>query len=247
MKSSVLTVIIIPSYNETLALPHLLRELELGLTRQDAVIVMDDSPTGISNEIERKCLEVLKTAEFEFKFEKTGLRSGRGAAVRRGMIKALSDYPNLREVLECDADGSHRPEDILKIKNSLSEADLLVGSRYLKTSKILGWSVNRRMFSWILNKVIPQFTGVKLKDITNGLRRYSKNAINVILSENQQNKGFIYLSEQAILISRAGMILSEEPIIFVNRTLGKSTVTWQEISNSLYGILKLVFANSKND
>ena len=161
------------------------------------------------------------------------------------MSIALSEFPNFTTILECDADGSHRPEDILKIKNSSSEADLIVGSRYLKSSKIVGWPASRRIFSWSLNKTIPRLTRVNLKDITNGLRRYSKGAAEEILSAVQVNKGFIYLSEQAILISRASMVISEEPIIFVDRTLGNSTVTWREISNSLLGIFRLVLANRR--
>ena len=243
MNSLVSTVIIIPCYNETLALPELLQELKLGLMHTDAVIVMDDSPKETSKEIELKCLSAIKNSQFEFKFYNSGFKSGRGAAVRRGMTIALSEFPNIEIILECDADGSHRPEDILKIKNSLRKADLLVGSRYLKSSKILGWPASRRAFSWLLNKSIPRLTGVHLQDITNGLRRYSKDAVDQLLSEVQVNKGFIYLSEQAILISRAGMAISEEPIIFVDRTLGRSTVTWREISNSLYGVFNLVSAN----
>jgi dolichol-phosphate mannosyltransferase len=245
MNSSVSNVIIIPSYNETLALPELLRELKSGLSRQDAVIIMDDSPEEISKVVEHKCLEAIKNSQFNFKFDNSGVKSGRGAAVRRGMAIALSEFPNMQTILECDADGSHRPEDILKIKNSASKADLLVGSRYLKSSKIVGWPLSRRVFSWFLNKSIPRFTGVHLQDITNGLRRYSKGATDAILSENQVNKGFIYLSEQAILISEAGLVISEEPIVFVDRTLGRSTVTWREILDSLFGIYKLVFANTR--
>lgn len=245
MNPLVLNVIIIPSYNETLALPELLRGLGSGLSLQDAVIVMDDSSEEISKQVEHNCLEAIKNSNFEFKFNESGLKSGRGAAVRRGMALALSEFPNLETILECDADGSHRPEDILGIKNSSSKADLLVGSRYLKSSRILGWPLTRRLFSWFLNRSIPWLTRIELKDITNGLRRYSKEATEVILSKDQVNTGFIYLSEQALLISRAGMAISEESIIFVDRTLGKSTVTRREISDSLYGIFKLVLANRR--
>jgi dolichol-phosphate mannosyltransferase len=245
MNPLVLNVIIIPSYNETLALPELLRGLSSGLSLQDAVIVMDDSSEEISKQVEHNCLEAIKNSNFEFKFNESGLKSGRGAAVRRGMALALSEFPNVETILECDADGSHRPEDILGIKNSSSKADLLVGSRYLKSSRILGWPLTRRLFSWFLNRSIPRLTRIELKDITNGLRRYSKEATEVILSKDQVNTGFIYLSEQALLISRAGMAISEESIIFVDRTLGKSTVTRREISDSLYGIFKLVLANRR--
>jgi dolichol-phosphate mannosyltransferase len=245
MISLVSTVIIIPSYNETLALPQLLGEIEKGLEVHDAVIVMDDSSKEIAEQIERKCREVVKNSEFVFLFDNSGSKSGRGAAVRRGITIALATFPNVKNIIECDADGSHQPEDILKIRNSSSTADLLVGSRYLKSSQILGWPLSRRAFSWFLNKTIPRLTGVPLNDITNGLRRYSKDAAIKILSEFQVNKGFIYLSEQAIVISRAGLEISEEPIIFVDRTLGTSTVTLREILNSLHGIISLILTNRK--
>jgi dolichol-phosphate mannosyltransferase len=245
MNNQISTVLIIPSYNETLALPELLRDLKASLTGNDAVIIMDDSPQQTFEEIRRNCLESTKDSKFLLIFDNSGSKSGRGAAVRRGMEVAISEFPIVEKILECDADGSHRAEDILKIKNSVSKADLLVGSRYLASSKIVGWPLSRRIFSWFLNQSVPKLTRVNLHDITNGLRRYSKIAVIKVLSEEQQNKGFIYLSEQAILISRARMVLSEEPITFVDRTLGKSTVTLREISDSLYGIFRLVLTNRK--
>lgn len=245
MSTRVTSAIIIPSYNETLALPQLLRELKNGLSIKDAILVMDDSSPETSNEIYIACQEAIQNTEFEFRFDNSGSKSGRGAAVRRGMIKVIKDFPNVELILECDADGSHRPEDILKIKNLAEKSDLLVGSRYLATSRIVGWPVSRRVFSWTLNQVIPRLTGVKIRDITNGLRRYSKQAVLKILENDQVNSGFIYLSEQAIVVSKAQMALAEEPIIFIDRTLGRSTVTWREVKNSLFGILKLVFTNRK--
>lgn len=243
MKSQISTVLIIPSYNETLALPKLLHDLKANLAEDVAVIIMDDSSHDTFKKIQQNCLASVKDSEFSLMFYNSGGKSGRGAAVRRGMEIALSEFPAVEKILECDGDGSHRAEDILMIKNSVSNADLLVGSRYLTASEIVGWPLSRRLFSWLLNQSIPRFVRVNLRDITNGLRRYSKNAVIQILSQKQENKGFIYLSEQAILISRAGMTLSEEPIIFVDRTLGNSTVTWREIYDSLYGILKLILEN----
>ncbi len=243
MNSDITAALIIPSYNETLALPDLLRQIKAELTFKDAVIIMDDSPKLVSAEIELKCLEAIENSQFLFKFENSGEKLGRGSAVRRGIVLALSEFPNLEKILECDADGSHRPTDILKIKHSTQDADLLVGSRYLDSSKIVGWPASRRIFSFLLNKSIPRLTKVELQDITNGLRRYSKIAALEILSHDQINTGFIYLSEQAILISKANLKIAEEPIIFIDRTLGSSTVTWREISNSLQGIFKLIYSN----
>jgi dolichol-phosphate mannosyltransferase len=245
MNAQVTSAIIIPSYNETLALPQLLRELKIGLSISDVILVMDDSSPETSNEIHIACQEAIQNTDFEFRFDNSGSKLGRGAAVRRGMTRVITDFPNVEYILECDADGSHRPEDILKIKNLSERSDLLVGSRYLASSQIVGWPINRRIFSWTLNQLIPKFTGVELRDITNGLRRYSKQAVMKILEKDQVNTGFIYLSEQAIVVSKAHMELAEEPIIFIDRTLGRSTVTWREVTHSLFGILKLVYTNRK--
>jgi|LauGreSuBDMM15SN_2_FD.fasta_scaffold12540_2 dolichol-phosphate mannosyltransferase len=245
MITKVTSVIIIPSYNETLALPELLAEISSSLTPKDAVIIMDDSASDISKIIEDKCQKSIEGSLFNFHFDNSGSKSGRGAAIRRGMIKALNDFPEAMFIVECDADGSHRAIDILKIKDSENNADLLIGSRYLPSSEIIGWPMSRRIFSWILNNTIPRVTSVDVDDITNGLRRYSREAVRQILSTPQINTGFVYLSEQAVVLAKRGMKISEEPIIFVDRTLGKSTVTWREITNSLLGIMKLVLTRQK--
>ena len=241
MSDLITSAIVIPSYNETLALPALLKELKHGLSNNDVVIVMDDSSDEISRVVRRECLAAIQGAEFEYKYIGSGHKSGRGAAVRRGMFIALSSYPKIDKIIECDADGSHQAADILKIKNSCSKSDLLIGSRYLPTSEIIGWPLSRRIFSWILNNSIPRLTGVQIQDITNGLRRYSKPAVEMILGEPQINTGFVYLSEQALLLVKGHLTISEEPIIFVDRALGQSTVTWREITNSLHGIVKIIF------
>ena len=233
-------VLVIPSYNEILALPHLLDELAVLLTSNEVIIVVDDSPKDISPKIEQLCRDSLAESKVDLIFIQNGNKKGRGAAIRIGMQYALHAYPDLTYMVECDADGSHTPKDILTILRSDSQSDLLVGSRYLTGSKIIGWPITRRLFSSILNRAIPILFRVPLNDITNGLRRYSKHALEVILNTPQLNQGFIYLTEQAILINRASLTISEVPITFINRTLGESTVTRIEITNSLSGIFRLL-------
>lgn len=232
--------IIIPSYLETEALPELLSELVPYLTQDTVVIVVDDSPREILAEIETKCTKAIKGGLFSLVFESNGRKNGRGMAVLRGMNLALELYPNLVTVLECDADGSHRPEDISKLLRKKSSADLLVGSRYLPESKIIGWPFSRRLFSCVLNQIIPKFLSIPLSDITNGLRRYSIEATKLIARSTPKNKGFIFLSEQAQMIHENGMVIEEVPITFIDRTLGSSTVSYQEILKSLLGILLLI-------
>jgi dolichol-phosphate mannosyltransferase len=232
-------VILIPSYNELEALPDLLKKLESGLTKRECLIVVDDSEPKKSTKIKESCLDILKSSQCKFIFLTNGSKCGRGAAIRQGMIFADHYFPNIEFLLECDADGSHRPEDILMILRFPSIADLVIGSRYLEKSSIRGWSISRRVFSFILNKTIPRIFDIEITDITNGLRRYSRNALRTVIRHPQVNSGFIYLSEQAALIKDANLLISEVPIIFENRVLGQSTVSSKEILSSLIGIIGL--------
>jgi dolichol-phosphate mannosyltransferase len=242
---SIEVVIVIPAYNESEALPLIIKELSLFLSEKDAILILDDSPTQVHAETQSAVKAVIINSKCPVLFSHNNGKSGRGAAVRRGMQFSITNFPNLKYVIECDADGSHQVTDIIKLKNSDIICDLLVGSRYHKESRIIGWPKSRRMFSKILNVVIPFMLKVPMKDITNGLRRYTPQALNQILLQEPINAGFIYLSEQAFLVHVSKLKINEIPIVFVERIAGHSTVTWKEILTSLKGILSLLLLKKR--
>lgn len=237
--NQVKNVVIIPSLNERFALPELLSQLVAELTINDAVLIMDDSTAEIAKEIDSMCSQIMSQAKCEYIFINHGKKSGRGAAVRRGMETAKETFPSMEFVIECDADGSHQPRNILQIKNYETSTDLVIGSKYLPDSTITGWPLSRRIFSYILNRTIPKIFKIDITDITNGLRRYSVSAAESILSQRQRNTGFIYLSEQAIVVNSSKLSINEIPIDFIDRTKGESTVSWREVTNSIRGIIGL--------
>jgi len=238
--NSVRFVIAIPCYNEIIALPILIKKLSLSLNSYDAVLILDDSPIENRNKIQSLTTEVFGESKGLLLFLNSDKKLGRGSAVRRGMQSCKKHFPNLQYFIECDADGSHQVSDIIKLRDNQSKIDLVIGSRYLLESQIMGWSMQRRIFSRLLNFIIPKMLRIPVKDITNGLRRYSPKAIDYILKVKQLNNGFTYLSEQIIIVHSKGLSILELPIIFIERVSGKSTVTYKEIFNSLKGILLLV-------
>jgi dolichol-phosphate mannosyltransferase len=233
--------IVIPSYNELDSLPVLLDSLVSNLSTSDAVIVVDDSSHEIYTETKIRCQKIFKERDVHFLIINNAQKGGRGAAVLKGMKIATSTFPNLEFLIECDADGSHTVEDILRIMQNSNRSDMLIGSRYLSESSIIGWPLSRRVFSKILNLIIPKLMQVPATDITNGLRRYSRDAISLIISYRQMNTGFIYLTEQAVLINRNGLAIDEIPISFVNRTIGQSSVTWREVVSAQIGLFKVLY------
>ena len=123
----------------------------------------------------------------------------------------------------------------------------MIGSRYLSTSAIIGWPRSRRIFSLVLNLLIPKILKIDITDATNGLRRYNKNAVRKLLMFEIQNTGFIYLSEQILILARNGCTISETPIVFVNRTIGSSSVTWRDVRSSFFGLFYLVLNKKSFD
>lgn len=239
MSSHITNALIFPTYREFESLRFLLSSIVPQLGRADAVIICDDTGAEFTQNISEDVSRVFEGSSSTLIFSFSDSKDGRGAAVFRGMKIAMQNFPNLKYVLEADSDGSHRPEDIVKILNSDSN-DFRIGSRYLPESQIIGWPLSRRIFSSLLNKIIPKVLKLDCTDATNGLRRYSTPCVRLLLERGIQNKGFIYLSEQAVILTSAGFVISEIPITFVNRTHGESSVGFKEIRDSILGIISIV-------
>lgn len=232
--------IILPSYKEEEALPILLEELSQYLNSNHIVIIADDSPPELRAKLVKNCQVAFtsKIAKLDFSF--SSLKSGRGCAVLRGFNYVLDNYGEYDFFIECDSDGSHTANDINQLMISDRNIDLMIGSRYHNESMIIGWSISRSVFSKVLNSVIPRILNLPCTDITNGLRRYSRRTITIFNLKKPINKGFIYLTEQALLVKNAGYTISEIPTIFINRKIGKSTVGIKEIYFSIYGLFMLI-------
>jgi dolichol-phosphate mannosyltransferase len=117
---------------------------------------------------------------------------------------------------------------------------MLIGSRYLKESAIENWPLLRRIFSKILNSLIPVLLNINVTDITNGLRRYNNQSVDLILNFKQLSFGFTYLSEQALIVRAKNLKILEIPITFINRSRGNSTVGLKEIYSSIQGVFLLL-------
>ena len=108
----------------------------------------------------------------------------------------------------------------------------------------MGWSLERRIFSRLINSILRQVFTSRISDWTNGLRAYSRKAAKEICRHKSLTSGFIYLSEQAVILTNGDFLVGQVPITFLNRTHGESTVTWRELANSISGII-LIFKNRK--
>lgn len=238
--------IVFASFREAPNLEMLLTALGPKLAKSDMIIISDDSGASYRSLLEAACSKGMLESAAQICFSYSVNKSGRGAAVRRAFEIVQEKSMNAEKYIEADSDGSHRADDILKILDAESKADLIIGSRYSKGSKITGWPISRRIFSRVLNWTIPTILGVPSSDLTNGLRRYNATAVGVMLNKLPKNSGFIYLSETAYHISKSKLRIEDVPIHFENRVFGSSTVGTEEILMSMKGLAQLIITRIRD-
>jgi dolichol-phosphate mannosyltransferase len=238
--SEITNVLVLAAFKENANLREILPELAIGLPERTAIIVADDSPVEFRDELFEIISQISSRFGIDVRVSLGDEKAGRGTAIRRSFNLARGLFPSADFFLEADSDGSHAPKDVLRMLSSTSPADLLIGSRYLPKSSILGWSRSRRLMSKSLNFLIPKLLKLPCTDVTNGLRRYSLTAVRRILDAEATASGFIYLAEVASLIHRAGLVIEEVPIAFDERRFGSSSVGYSELANSLIGLVQII-------
>jgi len=231
--------IVIPTFNEENNIVKLIKTIKSKF-KDTLIVIVDDS-------LHKKIWHLIKKNKLKVSYIYRGKKLGRGSAVRIGLKKLLKNK-KIKFFVEMDADFSHNPVELPKninyfYKNSL---DLLIGSRYLKKSKIINWSLSRRIFSFLANYLARNLLKIPISDFTNGYRIYSKNAVKKIIKNcGKIGSGFIMLSEILVELHINNFKIREIESIFVNRARGESSVNLKLILVSLLGLIKLYFNKKK--
>ena len=229
--------IIIPTLNEELNIIQLIEKIDKNLSRKFDynIAIIDDS-------LEDKITPKIDQFKNKIKYIHRGKKMGRGSAILSGMQYFLENS-STDIIIEMDADLSHDPDELDEKINLFlnNNYDILIASRYLKDSKIINWSIKRKILSFLSNKLAKFFLKIPVSDYTNGFRIYSVKATRHIINNcGKIGDGFIILSEILMELYYNNFKLGEHYTIFRNRVRGKSNVNINLIILSLLGLLKLI-------
>jgi dolichol-phosphate mannosyltransferase len=210
-------LVVIPTFNEAETIVETLN-LVLALKPELNVLVVDDSsPDGTSSLVgERFASE--SRVQLLVREQKQGL----GLAYLEGFQWAFSKGFDV--IVEMDADGSHRADDLGKLLKHGLEADLVIGSRWVSGGQVVNWPTARRFLSKIGNRYAKFMLGTKILDMTSGFRVYRAEFLRELVSEPVSSHGYSFQVELAYRASRQGVVV-EVPITFVERLNGKSKMT----------------------
>jgi dolichol-phosphate mannosyltransferase len=231
--------IIIPTYNEERNIERLIKNIKRYVGNILIIVVDDSNNNKISTIIKKKKLDIL--------YFNRGKKTGRGSAIIFGLKKLLTKK-KIKAFIEMDADFSHDPAELKRNINFFfnNSLDLLIGSRYLKRSKIINWSLSRRIFSYLANFLARNLLQIPITDFTNGFRIYSRRSAKKIINNcGKIGDGFIILSEILVILHLNNFKINEIHSKFVNRVRGESSVNFKLILQSFVGLIKIYLKKRK--
>ena len=153
-------------------------------------------------------------------------KSGLGSAYRTGFAWGLER--GYEELIEMDADLSHRVRDLKKMieaKELQPNTDLVIGSRWMAGGKTENWSKSRELLSRAANLYVRAMLGMGVKDSTAGFRIYSSSILKKLNLEAIKSEGYSFQIEMTRAVHKLGGMIIEVPITFRERENGVSKMS----------------------
>ncbi len=199
------------------------------------LIIDDGSPDGTAQKV--KDLQ----SEFNgrlFIIERKG-KLGLGTAYIAGFHWALERA--YQYIFEMDCDFSHNPEDLIRLyaASTSGNADVAVGSRYVKGGGFVNWPADRIFISKGASYYVNFITWMGVKDPTAGFICYKRKVLETIDLDKIQFVGYAFQIEMKFAAKKLGFKITEVPIIFTEREVGVSKMNRNIIKEGIIGVLKI--------
>ena len=212
------TLVIMPTYNEAMNIEHSVEQL-FKHNPEVSLLIVDDASPDNTGAIADKLAAANPNISVLHRSAKTGLADAYKAGFAWGLNKKF-DY-----LVEMDADGSHRAEDLPKLLSKASTNELVIGSRWIKGGSVENWPAYRMALSRGGNSYAKFMLGSKIKDLTAGFRVYQSQLIQRLQLEDLAAHGYSFQVEMTRKCEQIGASITEVPITFVEREHGVSKMS----------------------
>ena len=215
-------LIIIPTYNELANAPILIERIFKHIPDAHILIIDDGSPDKTGEKIK----ELQSKYPSSLFLLERARKSGLGSAYRTGFAWGLER--GYEELIEMDADLSHRVRDLKKMidaKELQPNTDLVIGSRWIPGGKTENWSRGRELLSRAANLYVRAMVGLRVKDSTAGFRIYSASMLKRLNMESIKSEGYSFQIEMTRAVHKLGGKIIEVPITFRERENGVSKMS----------------------
>ncbi len=226
-------LVIVPTYNERENIARLIETVLAQDPRLEVLVVDDGSPDG-TGEIVTEIMTVNSRVNILRRPRKMGL----GTAYVAGFRWALErDYSF---IFEMDADFSHDPGHLPDFLRAIENADLVLGSRYRDGKvTIVNWPIDRLILSYFANVYARAVTGLPVWDTTGGFKCFRREVLQSIDLSKVVSNGYAFQIEMSFRAWKRGFRLVEIPIVFVDRTEGKSKMSKSIVREAIWMVPRL--------
>lgn len=223
---------IIPTLNEAPNITSILKYLDDAFyftnLKYEVIFVDDSSSDGTVNIIES---EIKKRKNVSI--VNSPVRRGLGFALELGVGVALGDY-----LVFLDCDQSVSTDDLNNLLDHRAEGTVVVGSRYLVKSKVVGANIFKITTSKFLNYIFGRMFGINSSDISHSLRIIHKDDF-ISVHELYTHPGYFWI--QSLKLKQSKIIFHDVPITFTDRRFGISKNRSKEMVKSVTKALLVGF------
>jgi dolichol-phosphate mannosyltransferase len=213
------TLVVTPTYNEKDNLTRFVTSVREALPEADVLVVDDNSPDGTGDLADALAAKDPKVRVLH-RPGKMGLGTAYTQAFGRGLDEGYDRF------FEMDADLSHDVRYLPDFVAALDAGyDVVIGSRNVPGGGVEGWGPGRHFISKGGSLYSRVILGLPVRDLTSGYKAYSRRALEAIALPDIHSNGYSFQIEMTYRAIRRGMSVKEVPIIFVDRTLGRSKMS----------------------
>ena len=230
--------IVLPTYDEHDNLPRIVPRILAAAPEVDVLVVDDSSPDGtgeIADEIARR--------EVRVKVMHRPRKDGLGPAYLAGFARGLGE--GYGRILQMDADGSHDPGALPSLLAASRDADLVLGSRYVRGGGTVHWGLGRRLLSRGGSLYAGLILGLDVKDLTGGFKCFRREALEALDLGTVTSTGYAFQIELTYRAIRRGFRVVEVPITFVDRRVGKSKMSRAIVFEALWKVWAIRASRSR--
>lgn len=229
------SLVIIPTYNEKENIKKMLDTVMALPYPYDVLVVDDGSPDGTAGIVR----EMMQKWPSRIYLKERPRKSGLGTAYIQGFQWGLERGYDL--FFEMDADFSHLPSDLDRLGEPIrkGEADLVVGSRYVKGGQLANWPYDRIMLSRGASFYVQFITWMPVKDPTAGFVCYHRRVLEALNLDKIRFVGYAFQIEMKYASWIKGFRIKEVPILFADRVEGVSKMSSSIIKEAVLGVLQM--------
>mgnify|MGYP001600988626 CR=1 FL=1 len=233
-------IIIIPTYNEKENIAEIISQVVTLQPQLEIWVVDDSSPDGTAS-----IVSAIMKSNLKVKLIVRKAKTGLGDAYKDTLMK-VQKMDDVRNIVTMDADGSHNPENIRDLLDVLSDNDLVIGSRYVRGGKIVGWGPLRFFLSYFGNIYNRIITGLPIKDGTAGFVAFRRKVVENIDFSKISGAGYAYQIEFKNALLKKGARYCEIPIAFIDRQVGKSKMSGKIVFEGLLMPWRILMKNKED-